>query len=60
MVTATDSDVNGGGDTDGFRIKIWDKDNGDDVVYDNKMGESEDSKTTTALGGGSIVVHKGK
>jgi parallel beta-helix repeat protein len=58
MLTATDSNVNGGGDVDGFRIKIWDKANGDTVVYDNKMGQGDDSNDTTALGGGSIVIHK--
>lgn len=60
MVTATDSDVNGGGDTDGFRIKLWDKDNDDVVVYDNKMDAPEDSDDTTDLGGGSIVIHQAK
>jgi PKD repeat protein len=60
MVTATDSNITGGGDSDGFRIKIWDKDNGDIVVYDNKMGASDDSNETTDIGGGSIVIHKAK
>ena len=27
------------------------------VVYDNKMGEDDNSNATTALGGGSIVIH---
>ena len=57
MLTATDGEVNGGGGVDGFRIKIWDKDAGDGIVYDNKMGQSDDSNDTTAIGGGSIVVH---
>jgi probable HAF family extracellular repeat protein len=43
--------------TDQFRIKIWDKASGD-VVYDNRMGELEDSDAATPLGGGSIVIHK--
>jgi hypothetical protein len=60
MVTATDSDINGGGDSDGFRIKIWDRDSGDGVVYDNKMGQSDDSNDTTDIGGGSIKIHKAK
>ena len=29
------------------------------VVYDNKMGDADDSDAATALGGGSIVIHKG-
>lgn len=56
MLTATDSQVNGGGDVDKFRIKIWDKDT-DQVVYDNKMGEGDDSYEGTEIGGESIVVH---
>jgi hypothetical protein len=52
MLTAID------GSPGTFRIKIWDKDNGDTVVYDNKTGEGDDSYETTALGGGSIVIHK--
>jgi hypothetical protein len=45
------------GSPDTFRIKIWDKDDGDVVVYDNKMGDSDDSYDGTALGGGNIKVH---
>jgi len=56
MVTATDSDVQGGGDVDTFRIKITDG----DVVYDNKIGEPDDSNAGTEIGGGNIVVHKAK
>jgi hypothetical protein len=60
ILTATDSDVNGGGEVDTFRIKIWDKDNDDLVVYDNKIEASDDSYDGTELGGGNIKVHKGK
>jgi parallel beta-helix repeat protein len=56
MLTATDGQVSGGGGVDKFRIKITD---GDGVVYDNKMGLPDDSNEATAIGGGSIVVHKG-
>jgi len=48
----------GGGGADKFRIKIWNKDNGDAVVYDNQMGADDQVDPTTALGGGSIVIHK--
>lgn len=41
-----------------FRIKIWDKDAGDAIVYDNQLGEADDADPTTAIGGGSIVIHK--
>ena len=55
MLTAIDGQINGGGGTDSFRIKIW---NGDGVVYDNKVGEADDSSAATEIGGGSIVIHK--
>ena len=43
----------GDGSPDTFRIKIWWEDNaGEHVVYDNGFDQ--------AIGGGSIVVHKGK
>ena len=55
MITATDGNLLGGGQADGFRIKIWEAGG---VVYDNKMGEGDDSSATTDLGGGSIVIHR--
>jgi PKD repeat protein len=60
LLSAIDADLTRSTDVDLFRIKIWDRDNGDSVVYDNQMGAEEDADPTTALGGGSIVVHKGK
>jgi CSLREA domain-containing protein len=51
LLTAVDGQVPGGG-TDRFRVKIWDKAT-DTVIYDNKTGAAD----TTALGGGSIVIH---
>ncbi|HUG16876.1 MAG TPA: hypothetical protein VMM78_17850, partial [Thermomicrobiales bacterium] len=57
MLTAIDGQVNGGGGTDTFRIKIWDLATGD-IVYDNQLGDSDDADATTKLGGGSIVIHK--
>lgn len=58
MLTAVDGNLLGGGQTDKFRIKIWDKASGDTIVYDNKAGESDTSCAATELGGGSIVIHK--
>jgi hypothetical protein len=49
--------IDGGSTGDRFRIKIWDRANGDAVVYDNQVGAADDASATTALGGGSIVVH---
>ncbi|MBI1924418.1 PD40 domain-containing protein [Candidatus Poribacteria bacterium] len=58
MLTTIDGAINGGGGTDKFRIKIWDKNNGDTIVYDNQMGDADDTDPTTVIGGGSIVIHK--
>ncbi len=60
MLSAIDGQVNGGGGQDKFRIKIWDKDAGDEVVYDNQQcGDSSDSADPcTVIGGGSIIVHE--
>ncbi len=58
MLSAIDGDINGGGGDDKFRIKIWDKDNGDVVVYDNQSEASDDADATTLLGAGNIKIHK--
>jgi hypothetical protein len=57
MLTAIDGQVNGGGGVDKFRIKIWDRASGG-IVYDNQLGASDTDTPTTAIGGGSIVIHK--
>lgn len=61
MLTAIDGQVNGGGGVDKFRIKIWKKSDGT-IVYDNQVGSGVDGSDTsdpvTAVGGGSIVIHK--
>jgi PKD repeat protein len=57
MLTAIDGDVNGGGETDTFRIRIWNNAGGG-IVYDNQLGEADNADPSTALGGGSIVIHK--
>lgn len=56
MLVATDGDVTGG---DGIRMKIWDKATGN-LVYDNQIGTSDNTNPTTAIGGGSIVIHTDK
>ncbi len=58
LLTAVDGQFNGGGGVDKFRITIWDRETGA-VVYDNKMGKSDDSAAATELGGGQVVVHTG-
>ena len=60
MLSAIDANLTPSTDVDLFRIKIWDKDNADFVVYDNQMAAAEDDDPTTAIGGGSIVIHKAK
>jgi len=57
MLTATDGQVTGGGDVDKFRIKIWEKDENETVIYDNQMGDADDAEATDAIEGGSVVIH---
>ncbi len=61
LLTATDGQLNGGGDFDKFRIKIWDRAS-NTVVYDNRRGTSDDvdNSDPQAIGGGSIVIHNAK
>jgi hypothetical protein len=58
MLTAIDGQINGGGGTDKFRIKIWDKNNADAIVYDNQLNTPDSADPSTGLGGGSIVIHR--
>ncbi len=55
LLTANDGQVSGGGGTDRFRIKIWEKAT-DKVVYDNQMGDGDDAVASTAIEAGSIVL----
>ena len=57
ILTAIDGQINGGGGLVKFRMKIWDKNNGDTIVYDNQTGADDDGNST-ALGGGSIIIRK--
>lgn len=56
MLTAVDGEIKGDG-IDTFRVKIWDKTT-DTLVYDNQIGFSDGADPTTAIGGGSIIIHK--
>jgi hypothetical protein len=56
MLTATDGMFNGGPDR--LRMKIIDRSTSA-VVYDNQTGAGDNSDPTTAIAGGSIVVHAG-
>jgi hypothetical protein len=57
MLSAIDADINESDifDVDRFRIKIWDIGT-DTVIYDNH----QDDENGTKIGGGQIVIHKGK
>ncbi len=60
LLSAIDAAMAPGTDVDLFRIKIWDKNNGDAVVYDNEVVASENADPSTEISGGSIVIHKVK
>lgn len=57
MITGIDEEMPGGGDEDKFRIKIWDIDSNDVIVYDNNMEVSDTSDPSTAISGGNIIIH---
>jgi hypothetical protein len=58
LLTATDGKISNGGGVDKFRIKVWNKGTGT-IIYDNAAGPDDiDTSNMTALGGGSITVHK--
>jgi hypothetical protein len=60
LLTATDGgNTSDGVNPDKFRIKIWNKAT-NAVIYDNQMGQLEDSDAATDLSGGSIVIHTKK
>ena len=59
MLSVVDEKLTPSTDVDLFRIKIWDKDDGDVIVYDNELGAPAPAEPTTAIAGGSIVIHKG-
>lgn len=54
MLTCIDGDKPGGGGVDKFRIRIW-SDSG--LIYDNQLNAPDSDDPSTALGGGSIVIH---
>jgi hypothetical protein len=58
LLTAIDGSVSGGSGIDRFRIKIWDKENNNAILYDNKSGASDNSDSATNLESGSIVIHQ--
>lgn len=61
LLTATDGQQPDGGGIDKFRLKVVDQAT-DTVVYDNKIGGSDDldAADPQEIGGGSIVIHTKK
>jgi hypothetical protein len=60
LLSAIDAELTPSTDVDLFRIKIWDKDSSDAVVYDNQVAcrdGAEDADPCTKLGDGDIVIH---
>ena len=57
IVTVNDGQAPGGGGVDKFRIKIWNINSGNAVIYDTQPGDPDSAAPSTALGGGSIVIH---
>ncbi len=53
IIFAIDEELTESTDIDMFRIKIWNKDDNDEIIYDNNVEEEG-----TELGSGQIVIHK--
>src|SRR5262249_36677566 len=49
--------LDGGHGQSKIRIKIWDKDHGNTVIYDTQLGAADTALPTTLLGGGDLAVH---
>ena len=60
QLSAIDAALTSSTDDDLFRIKIWDKDADDAVIYDNNLSTDDNADPTTTLGGGAIVIHTDK
>jgi hypothetical protein len=38
-------------------MKIWDKDNNNQIIFDNNMGTPDNHDPLTPLSGGQITIH---
>jgi hypothetical protein len=56
MLTVIDGNLPGGGGVDKLRLKIWDKSNGDAIVYENQLGASDRSEPSTMIRSGNIII----
>ena len=52
-----DADLTPSAENDRFRIKIWDIDNSDAIVYDNNIDGDDNADPATEISGGSITIH---
>jgi uncharacterized protein len=59
-LTAVDGKLPGGDGKDKLRMQIWDRNNGNAIVYDNQLGLGNDATPTTVLGGGAIAILPGR
>ncbi|PLW94695.1 MAG: hypothetical protein C0591_12225, partial [Marinilabiliales bacterium] len=60
QLSAIDEELTPSTDVDLFRIRIWDKNNNDELVYDNQVGEGDpNADPTIAIEGGNIKIHSG-
>jgi hypothetical protein len=57
-LTAIDGRISGGGGVDKLRMKIWNSDNNNQVVYDTNYGTPDNQNPSVALSGGQITIHK--
>jgi PKD repeat protein len=60
LLKAIDEKLTPSIDVDRFNIKIWDKDNGDAIVYDNSLGTADDAEANQDISQGQIVIHSKK
>lgn len=58
ILTATDGQLKKVIEPDKFRIKIWNKNQEETIIYDNQLAAGDDTEPTTEIGGGNIVIHK--
>ena len=58
ILTAIDGALLGSNKPDTFRLKVFDQNQGNAVIYDNLLNAPDSADPTTTLGGGSIVIHK--
>ena len=59
LVTIVDGQFGDGEGPDLFRIKIWDLDSANTILYDSQVCDLDSADPTTRLEGGSIAIHSG-